>query len=91
MLAIIAYDISSNRARARLHKFLKEYGLNTQKSVFECQVDLDALRVIVATAKTLLDPETDSLRIYRICSRCQKRVSLSGQGIKVVRMDFMIC
>lgn len=91
MLAIIAYDISSNRARGRLHKFLKEYGLNTQKSVFECQVDLDALRVIVATAKTLLDPETDSLRIYRICSSCQKRVSLSGQGIKVVRTDFMIC
>lgn len=91
MLAIIAYDVSCHRARARLHKFLKEYGLNTQKSVFECQVDLDALQVIVATAKTLLDPATDSLRIYRICSRCQKRVSVSGLGIKVTQMEFFIC
>lgn len=91
MLAIIAYDISCNRARARLHKFLKEYGLNTQKSIFECQVDLDALRIIVTTAKTLLNPETDSLRIYRICSQCQKRVTVSGLGIKVKNLDFMIC
>ncbi|MCK5826640.1 MAG: CRISPR-associated endonuclease Cas2 [Desulfuromusa sp.] len=91
MLAIIAYDVSSNRARAKLHKSLKEYGLNTQKSVFECQVDRDALRVIVATAKKLLNPETDSLRIYRICSRCQKRVTVSGLGIKVTQMEFIIC
>ena len=91
MLAIIAYDISSNRARAKLHKFLKEYGLNTQKSIFECQVDLDALRVIVTTAKTLLDPKTDSLRIYRICAQCQQRVVVSGLGIKVKSLDFMIC
>ncbi len=91
MLAIIVYDISSNRVRAKLHKFLKEYGLNTQKSVFECQVDLDALQVIVATAKQLLDPKTDSLRIYRICSRCQKRVSVSGLGVKVTSMEFAIC
>ncbi|MCF6267777.1 MAG: CRISPR-associated endonuclease Cas2 [Desulfuromusa sp.] len=91
MLAIIAYDVSSNKARTRLHKFLKEYGLNTQKSVFECQVDLEALQVIVATAKALLDPKTDSLRVYRICSRCQKRVCVSGLGIKVTQMEFLIC
>lgn len=91
MLAIIAYDISSNRARAKLHRFLKEYGLNTQKSVFECQVDREALQVIVATAKKLLNPQTDSLRIYRICSRCQKQVTVSGLGVKVTQMEFVIC
>lgn len=91
MLAIIAYDISSNRSRARLHNFLKEYGLNTQKSIFECQVDLDALRGIVAVAKTLLNPETDSFRIYRICTQCQRRVVISGLGIQIKNLDFMIC
>lgn len=91
MLAIIAYDISCNRSRARLHKFLKEYGLNTQKSIFECQVDLDGLRIIIATAKSLINPETDSFRIYRICAQCQKRVIVSGLGIKVRSLDFMIC
>jgi len=34
--AIIAYDISSNRARYRVLKVLKEWRLDGQKSVHEC-------------------------------------------------------
>ncbi|RLB72331.1 MAG: CRISPR-associated endonuclease Cas2 [Deltaproteobacteria bacterium] len=91
MLAVICYDISSNKHRAKLHKFLKEYGLNTQKSIFECEVDLEALQAIVSEAQQRINPQTDSFRIYRICAQCQKRVVVSGLGIKVENLDFMIC
>lgn len=91
MLAVICYDISSNRQRARLHRVLKEYGLNTQKSIFECEVDRLALLEIVREAQQLINPETDSFRIYRICAQCQKQVVVSGLGLKVENLDFMIC
>ncbi|MDY0261385.1 CRISPR-associated endonuclease Cas2 [Syntrophotalea acetylenica] len=90
MLAVISYDIVCNRRRARLHKFLKEFGLNTQRSVFECEIDDEGLARIRSAAWQLVDPETDSFRIYRLCARCQKQVAVSGQGLKVVSMDYMV-
>ena len=90
MIALITYDISKNSTRTKLHAFLKEYGLNTQKSVFECEVDEQALKDIKRFAAGVIDPETDSVRIYRLCSRCVKKTEISGLGIKVTNMDFMV-
>jgi len=47
MLAIITYDEVSNRRRAKLHRALKEFGLNTQKSVFECDSDDRTLAAVL--------------------------------------------
>ena len=91
MLAIISYDISSNRQRARFHRFLKEYGLNTQKSIFECEVDRNALSIIEKVAENYINPETDSLLVYRICRQCQNKVVVSGLGLKVTSFSYMIC
>jgi CRISPR-associated protein Cas2 len=90
MIVLIAYDISSNKKRGRLHKFLKEFGLNTQKSVFECELDKEGLAHIASFAGKLIDPDTDSVRMYRICAGCMRKVRISGQGIKITQMDFMI-
>jgi CRISPR-associated protein Cas2 len=90
MIAVIAYDISSNRRRGRLHRGLKEFGLNTQKSVFECEIDDNGLARVLALARRLVDPETDSFRVYRLCSRCQRKVAVSGQGIRLVSLDFAV-
>lgn len=87
---MISYDISENRTRARFHKFLKEYGLNTQKSVFECDLDDAGIARILTEARAELDTSTDTLRMYRICARCQRNVTVSGQGLKVVQLDFLI-
>ncbi len=90
MIALVAYDISDHATRARLHGFLKEFGLNTQKSVFECEVDEEALTMIVKRARKEIDPRTDSVRIYRICESCSRKVQISGRGVKVLRLDFMV-
>ncbi|MDY0300866.1 MAG: CRISPR-associated endonuclease Cas2 [Trichlorobacter sp.] len=90
MYALVSYDISSHKTRARFHKFLKEFGLNTQKSVFECDIDQQGIERIMAQARTSLNPQTDALFIYRICSGCQRKVQISGMGLKVVQLDFMI-
>lgn len=90
MLAVVTYDIVSNRRRARLHRYLKEFGLNTQRSVFECDVDKKTLLRLVSGARPYIDPAEDSFRIYRICAGCQKKVAVSGLGIKLTTLDFMV-
>jgi CRISPR-associated protein Cas2 len=90
MLAVVAYDITSNRRRARLHRRLKEFGLNTQKSVFECEVNRYTLSALAALARELVDEQTDSFRIYRLCARCQRKVAVSGQGLKVIPLDYRV-
>jgi CRISPR-associated protein Cas2 len=90
MIALVVYDISDHGARARFHRFLKEFGLNTQKSVFECEVDETAIREIKVSASSLIDPETDSVRIYRVCGNCVQKTEISGQGIKVTDLDLMV-
>lgn len=90
MLALISYDIVKNSTRSRFHRFLKEFGLNTQKSIFECEIDNLALKKIKEYAQEFLDEETDNLLIFTLCSRCQSKVAVSGQGIKLTTIDFMV-
>jgi CRISPR-associated protein Cas2 len=90
MITMVTYDITDPKRLRRLHKFLKEFGLNTQKSVFECDIDDDALKKIRRYCKENLDLDEDSVRIYKICSRCINKVELSGQGMKITQLDYMV-
>jgi len=90
MIIFITYDITEPKRLVRMHKFLKEFGINTQKSVFECDIDDEGLKRIRQYCKNNLDLSTDAVRIYRICSRCMNKVSLSGIGIKITQLDYMV-
>ncbi|MDX9745952.1 MAG: CRISPR-associated endonuclease Cas2 [Syntrophales bacterium] len=90
MITLITYDITEPRRLNQLRHFLKEFGLRTQKSVFECDIDDVALKRIRAYCRDKLDLENDSVRIYRICRRCIDKVTISGQGVKVTLMEYMI-
>lgn len=90
MIVLVTYDISDNRTRGSFHKFLKEFGLNTQKSVFECELDGDGLRRLVATARLMINAATDSVRFYRVCAGCQRKVEISGLGLKITQLDYLI-
>lgn len=90
MITLITYDITDPKRLNDTRRFLKEFGLRTQKSVFECDIDEEAIRRIRRYCKEHLDLASDSVRIYRICTRCINRVIVSGQGIKVTQLDYMI-
>jgi CRISPR-associated protein Cas2 len=90
MIVLLTYDISSHKARRVFHRFLKEFGLNTQKSVFECDLDPDGIREIVTRARALINPGTDSVRMYRLCAACLRNVRVSGRGIRIAVLDYMI-
>lgn len=90
MITLITYDITSPERLRKMHRFLKDFGLNTQKSVFECSIDREGLKIIRAYAGEGLDLSSDAFRIYKICAHCMKKVMISGQGLKVTQMDYTI-
>jgi CRISPR-associated protein Cas2 len=90
MIVLITYDITDNQRLRKLHDFLKDFGLNTQKSVFECDIDDWGIKVIRKYCKENLDLTTDSVRIYKICNHCINKVIISGLGIKVTQLDFRV-
>ena len=70
--------------------FLKDYGINTQKSVFECDIPKESIEAIKHYANCRLDPTEDAVRIYRICNDCMEKVILLGQGLRVTEVDYQI-
>lgn len=90
MITLITYDITEPKRLNDLRKFLKEFGLRTQKSVFECDIDDVALKRIRAYCRDHLDIAKDSVRIYKICNRCMSKVTISGTGLKVTQLDYLI-
>ncbi len=90
MKVIVAYDIVDNKRRAKMHKFLRELGLNTQKSVFECDVEADELTALRRYAAKRLNLEEDQLAIYHLCSRCASHAEVQGLGIQIVQTEYQV-
>ncbi|MBB5022258.1 CRISPR-associated endonuclease Cas2 [Desulfurispira natronophila] len=80
MIVIIAYDIPSTKRRTRLHKALKGYGVNAQRSVFECDVSPEQMKGLLTMLEFMIDPGEDDLRIYPLCKGCQDKVKSLGVG-----------
>lgn len=90
MITLISYDVRNPRRLKKLHKFLTAYGINTQKSVFECEIDTAQIAEIREYCFSNLKVKQDSVRIYRICANCANRVDMLGIGIKVTNQRFAI-
>lgn len=90
MNTVITYDIVGNRRRTGFHKFLKELGIRSQRSVFECRLDNLEIRRIRHYCRDHLDLEKDAVRIYRVCSRCMAKAFIQGQGITFSQLDWEV-
>lgn len=77
----VAYDIVDNKRRRKLHKFLKQYGLNVQKSIFQCVVTKEVLENLVNKMRKYMDERVDKLYIYPVCERCLEKAFADGTGI----------
>lgn len=77
---VISYDISEDRSRTKVAKLLEDHGVRVQYSVFECLLDEATLSRLRLQLQDLIDYETDSIRIYRLCRRCQPATEILGRG-----------
>ena len=83
MLIVVTYDVSTEDAAGRrrlrrVAKACKDYGQRVQYSVFECQVDPAQWTSLRARLVNEINPETDSLRFYRLGANWKPRVEHVG-------------
>ena len=90
MLILITYDIQKNRTRTRLAKSLKNFGPRIQKSVFKADVGTDELKRLLSHLSKVNLESGDSIRLYRICEDCKKKVRIWGQGTVTEDQPFYI-
>ncbi|WP_273524313.1 CRISPR-associated endonuclease Cas2 [Mailhella massiliensis] len=90
MHAVIAYDIRCNKTRNRIFRALRELGVNSQRSVFECELCEEEIRLLLNRLSAVIAPETDSLLIYPLCRRCASGVHILGQGLALVQTDWEV-
>lgn len=79
-LWVIAYDIADDCARLRVDQHLQGWGDRVQYSVFEAYLTAAEARRLLAALADLIDPQSDSLRLYPLCAWCQDRHLIVGQG-----------
>ena len=63
--ALVIYDISDNKTRARLCKYLEGFGTRVQKSAFEVRITKAKFNKLKSGVKVYCKDE-DSIRIYRL-------------------------
>ncbi len=78
-LFAIAYDVTSDRRRARVAGILGDFGTRVQKSVFECHLLETEARTLEERLRQAIHPATDCVRIYRLCGACRGRVRAMPQ------------
>jgi len=75
---LIAYDISNDRRRTKVHKTLSGFGKWTQYSLFECHLNEKEMITLRAKLEQLLDSKEDNVCIYSICRQCQEKAETIG-------------
>ncbi|NJN68135.1 MAG: CRISPR-associated endonuclease Cas2 [Chloroflexaceae bacterium] len=80
MLYVVAYDISVDKRRTKVHNTLCGYGSWTQYSLFECWLTRRELVELRAKLAKHFDEQVDSVRFYPLCGGCQKKVITVGGG-----------
>ena len=90
MFVTVTYDIGDDRRRRKIARLMEDYGQRVQWSVFDCDLDEANLAHLRRLLTLLLDPEEDSVRIYRMCARCRGSVEVVGAGSVLQTEDVVI-
>lgn len=84
---LIIYDVSDNRSRDRLVKFLQGYGFRVQKSAFEANISQSTFQRMLKVIGHYIGEE-DSLRIYQLGSR--ERTYFFGSNTEVSPEELIV-
>jgi len=80
MFYIISYDIIDDKRRAKVSKILENYCTRVQYSVFETLLEVDKYEEMISELNKIIDKTEDSIRIYKLCDACSKKVTIYGIG-----------
>ena len=77
---LITYDIRNERRLAQVAKIMEGYGRRVQKSIFEALLTPADLRNLKLDLLQEMDPVDDGIKFFRLCERCEQRVTIIGLG-----------
>jgi CRISPR-associated protein Cas2 len=80
MLYTISYDVVDDRRRLQVSHALLDYGERVQKSVFECNFELERLTQLMERLRSIINDAEDSVRVYPVCGNCKGSIKIIGQG-----------
>lgn len=86
-LILIIYDITDNKRRLRLSKYLQGYGFRIQKSAFEAMLDSKHYKKLLNEMPNYVAKE-DNVRVYKLKSYGE--VSIWGSGQMIEDEEFLI-
>ena len=89
-LYVIAYDISNDRRRTKVHKTLCGFGEWTQYSLFECHLTDKELLTLRGKLDQLLNPDEDSVRFYYTCAACATKAETIGSEKPAEKSVFIV-
>jgi CRISPR-associated protein Cas2 len=78
MNILICYDISDNKRRRKVYKLLESYGIRTQYSIFELEVNKFEKDNIKEKILNILDQETDRIYFFTLCKECKEKIDRIG-------------
>jgi CRISPR-associated protein Cas2 len=76
----ITYDVSDDKRRLRIARGLRDRGMRVLRSSFECEVADNERERLLKWLQASIDPRTDGVRIYPLCSICARRIVVFGIG-----------
>jgi CRISPR-associated protein Cas2 len=88
IFVLVIYDIIDNKQRTRFAKMMAGYGYRVQKSAFEALLEEAQLRKLTREIPCYMNPEEDSVRIYRMSGSGE--VILFGQNTKIEAEDVIL-
>ena len=77
---LVAYDISNDKRRTKLHNALLNYGTPVQYSVFECLLDKKSEKAMRKAVDRVIRPRKDHVRFYALCQNCLQKVETTGNN-----------
>ena len=88
MMVVIAYDVDTTTAAGakRLRKvahLCERYGVRVQNSVFEVLLDAAQLAALKCALEKIVQPDTDSIRFYRLGNSGKGRIDVMGRAAPV--------
>ncbi len=78
MYVVIAYDISEDKRRTKIHNILKSYGQWVQFSMFECDLNQTQYQKLRMRLSKQIKPDEDNIRFFFLCACCQGKIERIG-------------
>ncbi|MDA3129368.1 CRISPR-associated endonuclease Cas2 [Aliibacillus thermotolerans] len=87
MFVMITYDVNQKRV-GKVCKKLRQYLDWTQNSVFEGDITVGALNKCLAELRQIIDPEEDSIYLYRVSN--PRNIKKDVIGVEKSPMDLFL-